>query len=244
MPVDKAFMNWSGGKDSGLALHKAMREGVPVAALVTSVSAAHNRVSMHGVRRELLEAQAVSIGLPLHTVELPEMPDMKTYEDTLRGMNRSLVAEGFTQAVFGDIFLEDLKAYREELLFEDGLQCLFPLWKRDTRALMTQFIRDGFKAVVVCVNSAVLDESFCGRLLDESFVNDLPANVDPCGENGEYHSFVFDGPLFSSPIAVKKGDVVFKEYAAPVVAEEGESKECFTTPQPKAGFFFQDLVAG
>ncbi len=233
----KAFFNWSGGKDSALALYKVQQQGLPVKALVTSVNSAMNRVSMHGVRRELLEAQAAAIGLPLHTVELPEMPDMKTYEESLRQLNRGFAANGFTHAVFGDIFLEDLKAYREELLFEDGLHCLFPLWKSDTNELMKQFIDEDFKAVVVCVNSAVLDKRFCGRLLDESFVNDLPPGVDPCGENGEYHSFAFDGPVFSKPIAFKTGEVVFKEYPSPT-----SSDDCFATPQPATGFFFQDLL--
>lgn len=231
-------MNWSGGKDSAMALHKVQQQGINVKALVTSVNTATNRISMHGVRRELLEAQAASIDLPLYTVELPEMPDMKTYEEAVRQMHRRLAAEGFTHAVFGDIFLEDLKAYREELLFEDGLECLFPLWKRDAKALMKSFAAEGFQAVIVCVNSAVLDKSFCGRLLDEAFVIDLPANVDGCGENGEYHSFVFDGPVFSRPIAFKKGEVVFKEYAAPA------ANDCFTARGAKAGFWFQDLLTG
>lgn len=231
-------MNWSGGKDSAMALHKAQQQGINVEALVTTVNTATNRISMHGVRRELLVAQAAAIGLPLYTVELPEMPDMKTYEDAVRQRHRRLAAEGFTHAVFGDIFLDDLKAYREERLFEDGLECLFPLWKQDTKALMKRFAANDFKAVVVCVNSAALDKSFCGRLLDETFVNDLPANIDPCGENGEYHSFVFAGPVFSRPIAFKKGEVVFKEYAAPT------ANDCFTAPRPKAGFWFQDLRTG
>lgn len=234
----RAFMNWSGGKDSALALHKVNQTGITVEALVTSVNVATNRVSMHGVRKKLLEAQAASIGLPLHTIELPEMPGMKAYEDAIQKAHRKLVAEGFTHAVFGDIFLEDLKTYREKLLRKDGLECLFPLWKEDANILMHRFMDEGFKAVVVCVNSACLDKSFCGRLLDESFLRDLPANVDPCGENGEYHSFVFDGPIFSKPISITKGEVVFKKHAAP------KKDDCFAQPQPAAGFFFQDLLSG
>ena len=230
-------MNWSGGKDSALALYTAIQQGIPVDALVTAVNSTANHISMHGVRRELLEAQAASIGLPLHTVEMPEMPDMKTYEDALRQMNRGFVANGFTHAVFGDIFLEDLKTYREALLFEDGLACLFPLWKKDTGELIKQLIGRGFKAVIVCVNSAVLDKSFCGRLLDESFLADLPPGVDRCGENGEYHSFVFDGPLFPAPIAFKKGAIVFKEYEAPKSSANGDAE-----PQSRVGFYFQDLI--
>lgn len=229
-------MNWSGGKDSALALYKAQQEGLAVGALVTSVNAATARVSMHGLRRDLLEAQAASLHLPLRIVELPERPGMQAYEEAVQRAHRELAADGFTHAVFGDIFLEDLKNYREELLWEDGLECLFPLWKKDTKALMQQFINKGFKAVVVCVNSACLNKSFCGRLLDEAFLKDLPSNVDPCGENGECHSFVFDGPNFSRPVAFQKGEVVYKEYPAP------KATDCFTTPQPAAGFFFQDLL--
>lgn len=233
----KAFMNWSGGKDSALALHKAKQMGISVEALVTSVNAATGRVSMHGVRRELLEAQAASLRLPLRTVELPEMPGMQAYEEAMQKAHRELAAEGFAHAVFGDIFLEDLKVYREELLLEDGLECLFPLWKEGSTILMRRFIDEGFKAVVVCVSNKFLDESFCGRLLDETFIADLPPGVDPCGENGEYHSFVFDGPIFSEPVGFKKGETVFKEYPAP------KSDDCFTQPQPATGFFFQDLLA-
>ena len=200
---------------------------------------------MHGVRRELVEQQASSIGLPLRTIEVPQMPGMQVYEDAVRAVHRRLAADGFTHGLFGDIFLEDLKAYREELLFEDGLDCLFPIWKEDPKALLRRFIDSGFKAIIVCVNASFLGEEFCGRLLDDSFVNDLPANVDPCGENGEYHSFVFDGPMFSTPVAHKKGGVVFKEYPSPKIRQvQGDNDDCFIAPQPASGFFFQDLITG
>lgn len=233
----KAFMNWSGGKDSALALHTARQQGINVTALLTSVNKATGRVSMHGVRKAMVEKQAAAIGLPLRTIELPEMPGMESYEQAMHNTHIELQSQSFTQAVYGDIFLEDLKAYREALLEKDGLQCLFPLWKKNTGELLQQFIRDGFKAIIVCVNSTVLDESFCGRLLDESFLADLPNTVDPCGENGEYHSFVFDGPLFSAPVDFTTGEIVFKEYPAPVIGDS------FTVAQPKTGFYFQDLVA-
>jgi uncharacterized protein (TIGR00290 family) len=233
----KAFFNWSGGKDSALALYRAQQEGIAIDALVTSINSSSDRVSMHGVRRELLVQQVLAIGLPLHTIELPQMPDMKTYEQAVHQIHAQLKVEGFTHGVFGDIFLEDLKIYREELLLKDGLQCLFPIWKQPAKELLQQFIETGFKAIIVCVNSAYLDQSFCGRLLDESFLNALPPTVDPCGENGEYHSFVFDGPIFSKPISFKKAELVYKEYAAP-----GSNDDCFTSPQPAAGFYFQDLT--
>lgn len=239
----KAFFNWSGGKDSALALYTAQQAGITVEALVTSVNSSAGRVSMHGVRRSLLAQQAALIGLPLYTIELPEMPGMDAYEEAVHKMHRQLRMEGFTQGVFGDIFLEDLKAYRQELLAKDNLQCIFPIWKHDTKKLLQQFIEAGFKAIIVCVNSAFLNQSFCGRLLDASFLNDLPPNIDACGENGEYHSFVFDGPVFSQPVLFKKGEIIFKKYAAPIRRQAlDDSDDCFTTPQPASGFYFQDLI--
>lgn len=241
--AEKAFMNWSGGKDSALALYRAKQQGVPVEALVTTVNKALNRISMHGVRRALLEQQAAAIGLPLYTVELPEMPGMQAYEEAVHKMHYQLKQQGFTQAVFGDIFLEDLKTYREALLAKDSLQALFPIWKEDSNQLLEEFFALNFKAIVVCTNSPKLDKPFCGRTLNKEFINDLPSDVDPCGENGEYHSFVFDGPIFSKPVSFAKGEIVFKEYEAPALSQTQDNcDECFTTPQSKAGFYFQDLV--
>lgn len=233
----KAFMSWSGGKDSALALYRAQQDGVPVAALVTTINSAQNRIAMHGVRRELLEQQAAALGLPLYAIELPEMPGMPAYESAVHNTHQQLRRDGFTQGVFGDIFLEDLKKYRETLLAKDGLQGIFPIWKEDSRAVVQQFLAAGFRAITVCVNSTYLPKHFCGRPLDELFFADLPPTVDPCGENGEYHSFVFDGPIFPAPILFKKGELVYREYAAPK-----NKDECFTTPQPAAGFYFYDLL--
>jgi uncharacterized protein (TIGR00290 family) len=193
---------------------------------------------MHGVRRILLEQQAASIGLPLHTVALPEMPSMEAYEVLMEQSIGQLKQAGFTTAVFGDLFLEDLRAYRESQLQRMGVSCLFPLWKTDSHALLRQFIALGFKAIVVCVNSQYLDQSFCGRLIDAAFIRSLPAGVDVCGENGEYHSFVFDGPIFSQPVLFEKGEVVYREYATPRDPDDA----CFGTPQPPAGFYFLDLL--
>jgi uncharacterized protein (TIGR00290 family) len=233
----KTFMNWSGGKDSALALSKVLQDGVSVETLVTSVNSATDRISMHGVRRSLLKQQAIAMGLPLRTIELPGMPGMEAYENTVRTIQQGLKSEGYTHGVFGDIFLEDLRKYREELLASDGLQCLFPLWQTDSKEVVRQFLETGIKAIVVCVNSAFLDKSFCGRVMDEQFFADLPAGVDPCGENGEYHSYVFDGPLFLQPINFKVGEKVFKEYPAPKGTDD-----CFTKPQPRSGFYFCDLL--
>ena len=238
----KAFLNWSGGKDSALCIYKAKQQGINIEALVTTINSVTGRISMHGVRRTLLEQQAAALQLPLYIVELPEQPDMMEYERAIHEANKMLKAEGFTHAVSGDLFLEDLKSYREKLYAEDGIECLFPLWKTDTKELVQTFIEKGFKAVLVCVNNSSLNKSFCGRLLDKSLINDLPANVDVCGENGEYHSFVFDGPIFSSPVLFQKGEIVFKEYAAPILRQvQNDNDECFTS-QPPAGFYFCDLL--
>lgn len=232
----KAFLNWSGGKDSAFCLYQAQKQSINIQALVTTVNEKHNRVSMHGVRRELLEQQAASVQLPLHIVELSEQTSLSIYKEKISKKSRLLKEEGFTHAVSGDLFLEDLKTYREKLYAGDEIQSLFPLWKMDTRGLLKEFISLGFKAIIVCVNASLLDESFCGRLIDESFIKNLPVNVDCCGENGEYHSFVFDGPLFSKPVSFKKGEIIYREYPAP------KNDDCFKTPEAFQGFYFQDLL--
>ena len=234
----KAFLNWSGGKDSSFCLHKAKEQGIAIDALVTTINQKHNRISMHGVRRSLLELQAASIQLPLHTIEMPENASMDIYEELITQSNQQLKHQGFTHVVSGDLFLEDLKTYREQLYARNQLTCLFPIWTTNTKTLMNEFISLGFKAIIVCVNASVLDRSFCGRLIDQAFVNDLPANVDVCGENGEYHSFVFDGPVFSEPVRFSEGEIVYQEYPAPL------KDDCFKTPQPASGFYFQDLIPG
>ncbi|HWB28633.1 MAG TPA: diphthine--ammonia ligase [Chitinophagaceae bacterium] len=226
----QAYMNWSGGKDSALCLYRTIQTGrYNITRLLTSVNTVHNRVSMHGVRRSLLEAQAAAIGLPLETIELPEQPAMPEYETAMAARVLQLKNTGCTHAIFGDIFLEDLKLYREEKLQQLGISCVFPLWKIDTTALVKEFIQLGFKSIIVCVNTAYLDKSFCGRVIDDDFLRDLPAGVDPCGENGEFHSFVYEAPLFKHAIPVTRGEVVYKEYASP-----GDS----ATPY---GFYFCDL---
>ena len=208
----KTFLSWSGGKDSAYCLYLAKQQGLEVKALVTTVNEEYNRVSMHGVPKEMVELQAASIQLPLHTIELPEAPGTSVFEEQIHQNNMLLKEQGFDTAVFGDIFLEDLRQYREALYQKDGISCSFPLWKMDSRQLVDHLISAGFKPIVVCVDATRLDQSFCGRLLDESFIKDLPESVDPCGENGEYHSFVFDGPIFHHPVPYRKGDTVFREY--------------------------------
>ena len=234
-----ALMSWSGGKDSALALYHALHDPrYRVAHLLTSVNAYYERVSMHGVRVALLEAQASRIGLPLHQLRLPEMPSMPDYDQALLANLTALRHEGVTTAVYGDIFLEDLRAYREAQLARAGLRGEFPLWQRAGAELLREFWSLGFQAIVICVNDRYLDASFCGRLLNEEFVRDLPPGVDPCGENGEYHSFVFDAPYFSAPIAFTTGELVRRTYAPPAgsVASPGPDDPF------AAGFWYCDLL--
>jgi uncharacterized protein (TIGR00290 family) len=230
----KAFINWSGGKDSALSLHKAKQKGLNVQALVTTIS--NGRVTMHGVRKELVERQAEAIGLPVYFIEL-DTHGMESYEAAIHQMNFQLKEKGFTHVLSGDLFLEDLKQYRTSLYEEDGLKCLFPLWDNQTINLVYEFIETGFKAVTVAVNGELLDQEYCGKMVDWSFINSLPAQVDCCGENGEYHSFVFDGPIFSKPIDFTLEKVVSKRYPRPK-----NGKECFKEAAADMEFHFQELL--
>jgi uncharacterized protein (TIGR00290 family) len=203
---------WSGGKDSAMALYTLLQQtDVRVVALLTTVTEGHERISMHGVRRELLQRQAKSIGLPLHEVCIPPQCVNPIYEARMKEALRAHYDRDVRKVAFGDIFLEDLRAYRETNLARAGMTALFPLWKRDTRELIRFFHAQQFRAIAACVDTKVLDPSFAGRELDESFFRDLPSSADPCGENGEFHTFVFDGPLFHSPIPVRRGDVVNRD---------------------------------
>jgi uncharacterized protein (TIGR00290 family) len=237
----KSFFNWSGGKDSSLALFHALNDSrYSVERLLTNVNNEHRRVSMHGVREELLEHQATAIGIPLQKLILPDQPSMLEYEEHMMQKMKQLKDEKYTHSLFGDIFLEDLKLYREKQLAKVEMKAVFPLWKRDTTELVHEFIDLGFKTIVVCVKAEVLDESFAGRIIDKKFLEDLPANVDPCGENGEFHTFVFDGPIFKNPVPYKLGEKVFREYKAPV----NEKDQCFTNLRNlhSMGFWFCDLL--
>src|SRR5712692_6270107 len=202
---------WSGGKDSAMALHALLQDRVPIAALLTTVTETYDRISMHGVRRELLVQQAQSIGLPLHEVRIPPQCVNPIYEARMEEALRLHYDAGVRTVAFGDIFLEDLRAYREKNLARIGMTALFPIWKRDTRELIRHFHKQHFRAIAACIDSKVLDPSFAGRELDGSFFRDLPPHADPCGENGEFHTFVFDGPIFQSPIPVRTGDVVNRD---------------------------------
>ena len=236
----KAFFNWSGGKDSALALYHAQKEGqYSIERLLTNINGKHGRISMHGVREKLLELQTEAIGLPLQKIILPEEPSMTEYENKMKETVEELRREKFTHAFFGDIFLEDLKKYREEQLTKVGITPVFPLWKRDTIELMHEFIDLGFKTILVCIKAELLPPEFAGRIIDKDFLKDLPENVDACGENGEFHSFVFDGPIFKKPVNIKVGEKVFREYKAP----KDDNDNCFTKQTSSSmGFWFCDLL--
>ena len=237
MPI-KTYFNWSSGKDASLALYKLLNNpDYKIGTLLTSVNSKFDRITMHGVRRELLSEQANSIGIPLNTIELPEQPSMEAYEEILSNKVSQLKAEGYTNAAFGDIYLEDLKKYREEHLAKVGITCSFPLWKKDTKELLKEMLDLGFKTIIVCVKSELLDKSFVGRIIDEQFILDLPSNVDPCGENGEFHTFCFDGPIFEYPLKFEIGETIFREYEKP---KTNTDDVCIT--DDKLGFWFCDLI--
>ena len=205
------LMSWSGGKDSCFALHDILRgHDYRVAALLTTVTRDYDRISIHGVRRELLERQAASLGLPLHQVSISKDASNEEYETRMGEALSVYYRQGINSIVFGDLFLEDIRAYREAFLARHNMKGLFPIWKRDTTCFIKEFIELGFKAVVTCVDSSVLDKSFAGRMIDEDFITSLPPGVDPCGENGEFHSFVFDGPIFKEAIAFSTGETVLR----------------------------------
>lgn len=239
--MKKAFINWSSGKDAAFALYYLQQDRDSlVEKLVTTVNTDLQRISMHGLRKELLIEQAKSIDLPLHIIPLEGNVSMEVYDSQMRAATEKLVHEGYTHSIFGDIFLEDLRAYRERQLREVGLEGIFPLWKKDTKQLIRDFLDSGFKATTVCVNAKLLDRSFCGRVVNEDFLNDLPEGIDPCGENGEFHTFVYDGPNFSFPIKFKIGEKVLKTYQATGKKDD----DCFKDEQETwdTGFWYCDLL--
>jgi uncharacterized protein (TIGR00290 family) len=223
-------MSWSGGKDSAAALDELLRsEAYEVVALLTSVSEEYRRISHHGVREELLERQAEAIGIPLEKVYLPSAGGQpctnEVYEEIMGAVMARYKAQGVELVAFGDLFLEDLRAYRERNLAKAGMRGVFPVWKRDTSVFARDVIRRGFRSYLSCVEGKV-GPGFAGRAFDERLLNDLPAGTDPCGEYGEFHSFVWDGPIFTAPVAVRVGEVVVRDgrYYADLVPAEGEAE--------------------
>ena len=238
--MKKAFLNWSSGKDAAYALHLLQQQKeYKVEKLLCSMNSEVDRVSMHGLRKELLLQQVEKIGIPLQMISIEGNVSMATYNELMEKEMEKLKQEGFTHSIFGDIFLEDLRTYREQQLQKMDLEAVFPLWEKDTKVLMQDFLKAGFKAITVSVNAAVLDSSFCGRVIDEAFLEDLPASVDPCGENGEFHTFVFDGPIFKAPVNFQKGQIVAQTYE---LSEEKEDN-CFSNDQSWDNkFWYCDLL--
>lgn len=224
----KAIFNWSSGKDSSLALFKIIQDNnYEVTSLLTSINKEFQRISMHGVHVSLLEKQAESLGFPLIKMELSKEPSMEEYRAIMDKTMSHVKSMGVTASIFGDIFLEDLRQYREDQLNTIGMEAVFPLWKQNTAELIHEFLSLGFKTIVTCVNGAYLDKSFAGRIIDQQFLDDLPENVDPCGENGEFHTFTFDGPVFKEPILFEIGETVKKTYPKPKTDSEEDGEYVF-----------------
>jgi uncharacterized protein (TIGR00290 family) len=220
--VKRALLSWSGGKDCAWALERLRGTPFRIEALLTTINEQADRVAMHGVRRALIEEQAQSIGIPLWIAPLPWPCPNGRYEEVMSEICRRAVSEGIEAVVFGDLFLEDIRAYRERMLASTGLEALFPLWGEPTRSLAREMMTGGLHARLACIDRKKLDASFAGREFDARLLEALPPAVDPCGENGEFHSFVYDGPMFCRPIAVEPGtlhedgDFVFADLLCPV----------------------------
>jgi len=236
MKTPKAIFCWSGGKDSAYCLHKVLTEKLfDVTYLLTTVNANFKRISMHGVREELLDKQAASIGIPLLKVRVTEGTNNE-YEKLMETVLLKAKSEGIIDVIFGDIFLEDLRAYRENNLAKVGMRGIFPLWKIDTSYIINDFINQKFKTVICCTNDGYLGEEWVGRHIEKSFIEKLPARVDPCGENGEYHTFCYDGPLFKKKIEFIIGEKVYK--ALEINTEDVATPPNITTN----GFWYCDLL--
>ena len=208
----KVLLCWSSGKDSAWALHELRRDGnLEVVGLVTTVNAKRARVAMHAVRLELLERQAAALGLPLHTVFIPEPCSNEAYDAAMAALMGEAKRDGIAAMAFGDLFLEDVRTYREERLEASGIEPLFPLWGRPTEALAHEMIASGLRATITCIDPKVLAPAFAGREFDRGFLADLPGSVDPCGERGEFHSFCHDGPMFERPVPVEAGEIVERD---------------------------------
>jgi uncharacterized protein (TIGR00290 family) len=229
----QAALFWSGGKDSAYALHYVLKHypELEIVLLITTVNAEYKRISMHGVREGLLEMQAKETGIPLYKMMVANSPSNSLYEDELGRTLKDLKQRGISHIVFGDIFLEDLREYRLKFLSKHGLEGVFPLWKNDTSQLIHSFLELGFRTITCCISTAFLDGKFVGKEIDAEFLKTLPGNVDPCGENGEFHTFCFDGPVFKNSISYTAGEKVYKPLTI---------KTCQDTQE--TGFWYIDLV--
>ena len=210
--LEKIILSWSGGKDSAIALYEIQqRREYGVTSLLTTLTEDYDRVTMHGVRRLLLERQAESLCLPLEQVFISKEAPNEEYESRMQATLVNFQKAGVSSVAFGDIFLEDIRKYREDNLSKIGMKAIFPMWGRDTAELARTFVDLGFKSIVTCVDSKILSNIFAGRIIDNSFLDELPSNVDPCGENGEFHSFVFDGPIFKRRVSLTIGQIVSRD---------------------------------
>jgi len=208
---ENVLLTWSGGKDSVLALHDMLQAGnYEIEALLTTITAEYDRISLHGVRSALLKKQANSLGYKLEKIPIPKNCSNEEYNSKMQTVLEKYSAHGLNKVVFGDIFLEDVRDYREKNLKKIGMTGIFPLWKKNTHELAQTFIDLGFKAIITCIDTKALDKSFIGRPFDEQFLKDLPISVDPCGENGEFHTFVYDGPVFKERLTFSKGETVLR----------------------------------
>lgn len=232
-----AIFCWSGGKDSSYALYKVLQEELyEIKYLLSTFNGTYNRLSMHGVREALIQAQAFSIGIPLLKACVYEASNIE-YEKQMNEILLKVKAEGIDTVLYGDIFLEDLRQYREEKMKQLDMQCVFPIWKMDTAWLVNDFVAKGFKCYTCCINDGYLDETWAGRLIDENFISELPSTVDPCGEHGEFHSFCFAGPLFKSEINIVVGEKTYKPLVIKTTDHPTPIKDAGTQ-----GFWFADIL--
>jgi uncharacterized protein (TIGR00290 family) len=233
---EKVAISWSGGKDCCLALHKILlSQQYDVHSLHTTFNENTGRVGLHGIRQTLIEQQANSLGIRLDKISIPSAEDHDAYELSIKNYYQLLADLGIRKVVFGDIYLEDLRAFRDKILAAFGLQGIYPLWKKEVRSLATEFIESGFKAIICSADNKFFDEQTVGTYYDYNFINTLPDEVDPCGENGEFHTFVFDGSIFKKPITIKKGELVSKEYHYKINLPDG------TIESKTSKFWFQEL---
>ena len=222
--MKKILFCWSGGKDSAMALYQIQKnKKYQVASLLTTVTEDYERISMHGVRRTMLEKQALSLDIPLHEVFIPKSCSTEEYGARMKEALERFKQQGVEDVAFGDIFLEEVRQYREENLAKAGMKGIFPIWGRDSAELVGSFIASGFQAVVTCIDSKVLNKRFLGKKISQDFIAELPPSIDPSGENGEFHTFVYDGPIFKQRIGFKRGESVLREsfYFLDLIPEEG-----------------------
>lgn len=237
MNKQRITVSWSGGKDSAYALYQILlSEQYEVVSLHTVIGKETQRVGLHGIREELIEQQANALNLPLHKLYLETSDEHKAYENLVRSFYAQAARQGIDAVLFGDIFLEDLKQYREKLLEGTGLFSLYPLWKKDTRELVEGFIQAGFKTLICAARSDLFSQDYIGNTIDLAFLERLPKGVDFCGENGEFHTFVYDGPIFQSPLEYQKAGVISKSYNYQKKLEDG------TIEKLESSFWFQDLL--